>query len=53
MSDNDAAFVGTIPDNYDQYLGPVLFAPYANELVARLDLGQEGSVLELACGLAL
>lgn len=50
MSDNDAAFVGTIPDNYDQYLGPVLFAPYANELVARLDLGQEGSVLELACG---
>lgn len=50
MSDNNAAFVGSIPENYDRYLGPVLFAPYADDLVARLDLAKDASVLELACG---
>ena len=50
MPDNNAAFVGAIPKNYDRYLGPVLFEPYANDLVARVDVGKEGSVLELACG---
>ena len=50
MTDKNAAFVGAIPENYDQYLGPVLFAPYANDLVARLDPGKQRSVLELACG---
>ena len=48
MPDSSAAFVGDIPENYDQYLGPVLFQPYAADLVARLDSPQE--VLELACG---
>src|SRR5438094_10355642 len=48
MPDNNAAFVGEIPENYDRYLGPVLFEPYANDLVARME--DEGSVLELACG---
>jgi ubiquinone/menaquinone biosynthesis C-methylase UbiE len=48
MPDSNAAFVGDIPENYDQYLGPVLFQPYAADLVARLDSPQE--VLELACG---
>ncbi len=28
MSDNNAAFVGAIPENYDRYLGLVLFEPY-------------------------
>jgi ubiquinone/menaquinone biosynthesis C-methylase UbiE len=50
MPENNAAFVGAIPENYDRYLGPVLFEPYANDLVARLDIGNDGSVLELACG---
>ncbi len=50
MPDNNAAFVGAIPENYDRYLGPVLFEPYANDLVARLQVADEGSVLELACG---
>lgn len=50
MPDNNAAFIGTIPENYDRYLGPVLFEPYARDLVARLKLPEEASVLELACG---
>ena len=46
----NAAFVGSIPENYDRYLGPVLFDPYAVDLVTRLDLPENASVLELACG---
>ena len=50
VSGHNAAFVGSIPENYDRYLGPVLFDPYAADLVARLDLPGSASVLELACG---
>jgi ubiquinone/menaquinone biosynthesis C-methylase UbiE len=50
MTTNNAAFVGSIPRNYDQYLGPVMFDPYAADLVARLDLPENASVLEIACG---
>ena len=50
MPDNHAAFVGSIPENYDRYLGPVLFEPYAADLVQRLEVPADGSLLELACG---
>src|SRR2546425_2475722 len=50
MSTDHVAFVGSIPENYDRYLGPVLFDPYAADLVARLDVPATASVLELACG---
>src|SRR5205807_2738726 len=35
---------------YDRYLGPMLFQPYAEDLVARLPTKTTTSVLELACG---
>jgi ubiquinone/menaquinone biosynthesis C-methylase UbiE len=50
MPDNHVAFVGSVPENYDQYLGPVFFAPYADNLVGRLELSPGARVLELACG---
>ena len=50
MTDQNAAFVGSIPENYDRYLGPALFEPYAADLVGRLELDEGASVLELACG---
>lgn len=50
MSDQYAAFIGSIPENYDRYLGPVLFEPYASEMVGRLNVSEGASVLELACG---
>lgn len=50
MPANNAAFVGSIPENYDLYLGPVLFEPYAADLAARLQVPENASVLELACG---
>ncbi|MBV9959547.1 MAG: class I SAM-dependent methyltransferase [Acidobacteria bacterium] len=49
MSESYAAFIGSIPENYDLYLGPALFEPYADDLVKRLNVA-EGAVLELACG---
>lgn len=50
MKDEHAQFSGSIPAAYDRYLGPLLFQPYAEDLAARLLMGKEGSVLELACG---
>ena len=45
-----ATFDGEIPSNYDRYLGPVLFEPYAVDLAARLPTDDLKDVLELACG---
>jgi ubiquinone/menaquinone biosynthesis C-methylase UbiE len=50
MPNTNTAFTGSIPENYDQYLGPVLFEPYAADLVGRLQVPEYASVLELACG---
>lgn len=50
MGEQHAAFTGSIPENYDRYLGPALFEPYARDLAARLEVGEGASVLELACG---
>jgi ubiquinone/menaquinone biosynthesis C-methylase UbiE len=50
MKDEHSQFAGSIPAAYDRYLGPVLFQPYAEDLVARLQVPENGSVLELACG---
>ncbi|MFM9994261.1 MAG: class I SAM-dependent methyltransferase [Phycisphaerales bacterium] len=45
-----AAFVGSVPENYHRYLGPLLFEPYARDLAARLAIAPGGRVLEVACG---
>jgi ubiquinone/menaquinone biosynthesis C-methylase UbiE len=50
MADRDAAFVGSIPENYDRYLGPIYFHHYADDLAARLVVTPEMHVLETACG---
>jgi ubiquinone/menaquinone biosynthesis C-methylase UbiE len=50
MSDEATGFVGSIPENYDRGLGPVLFADYA-EHTARLVAGYAPSrVLETGAG---
>ena len=50
MPAENVAFVGSIPENYDRYLGPVLFEPYAKDLVERVNVPDGGSLLEVACG---
>ena len=51
-SSRDARFVGSIPQVYDEHLGPLLFAGYAADLAGRLALRTEAPsrVLELAAG---
>ena len=50
MSDAIAAFVGRIPEQYERYLAPLFFNPYADNLVARLPVRDDMQVLEVACG---
>jgi ubiquinone/menaquinone biosynthesis C-methylase UbiE len=50
VTKSNIAFVGSIPENYDRYLGPMLFEPYARDLCARLDVPPAARVLEVACG---
>jgi ubiquinone/menaquinone biosynthesis C-methylase UbiE len=50
VSEKDARFVGSIPANYDQHLGPLLFEPYAADLVQRIPWADTVRILELACG---
>lgn len=50
MKDRHTEFIGSIPAAYDRFLGPMLFQPYAEDLAARLQMPDESSVLELACG---
>ena len=47
---NPATFQGNVPTNYDQYLGPLFFEPYAIDLVYRWQTLRVNKVLELACG---
>jgi ubiquinone/menaquinone biosynthesis C-methylase UbiE len=48
--DPNVIFEGSIPENYDRYLGPVLFEPFAMDMAARLKGERPKNVLELACG---
>jgi ubiquinone/menaquinone biosynthesis C-methylase UbiE len=50
MPQTDAVFAGSIPAFYDRYLGPLLFEPYAADLVRRLADISSGRVLETAAG---
>jgi ubiquinone/menaquinone biosynthesis C-methylase UbiE len=45
-----AQFTASIPENYDRYLGPVIFDPYARDLAKRLGRPSPPRVLETACG---
>lgn len=45
-----SAFSGSVPANYDKYLGPILFEPYALDLAERLKNDDIQQMLELACG---
>jgi SAM-dependent methyltransferase len=43
-------FTGNVPERYDRYMVPLLFEPYANDLVERLSQRDDLRVLELAAG---
>ena len=50
MTEQAAQFVGSIPENYDRFLGPRIFHDYADDLASRVASLQPMTVLELAAG---
>jgi SAM-dependent methyltransferase len=46
----DKVFAGSIPQLYDEYLVPLIFEPYADDLAERVTARKPGSVLEIAAG---
>ncbi len=47
---SDPVFDGSVPEFYDRYLVPLIFEPYAADLVARLARAGVTTVLEVAAG---
>lgn len=50
MSDDPSAYVGSIPEQYDRNLGPLLFADYAVDISRRAAACGPRRVLEIAAG---
>jgi len=50
MTEITAQFIDTIPDIYEDHLGPLLFHFHAQDLANRLAVKPDGHVLETACG---
>jgi len=44
------AFSGNVPVNYDTYLGPMFFEPFAQDMVTRINRIKPKNLLELASG---
>jgi ubiquinone/menaquinone biosynthesis C-methylase UbiE len=50
MTATDTVFAGSIPGLYDRFMGPMLFAPYAELVAARAKTFQPARILETAAG---
>src|SRR3954467_15786276 len=50
MASVDVRFSGSVPANYERYMVPLLFRPYAELLAARAALFEPRSILETAAG---
>jgi hypothetical protein len=50
LHDSDAVFAGSVPELYDELLVPLIFEPYADDLVRRVREFAHDSVLEVAAG---
>ena len=50
MSTTDKVFAGSVPQIYQQLMVPLIFAPYARDLAARIARARPRNLLETACG---
>ena len=50
MLETDKVFAGSVPENYDRYMVPLIFEPYAADIARRAALLSPNSVLETAAG---
>jgi ubiquinone/menaquinone biosynthesis C-methylase UbiE len=48
--ETDKVFSGSIPENYDRYMVPLIFEPYAADLARRVTVLAPNAVLETAAG---
>jgi len=50
MLESDKVFAGSIPENYDRYMVPLIFEPFAADIARRAASLSPGAVLEIAAG---
>ncbi len=50
MLETDQVFAGSIPENYDRYMVPLIFEPFAADLARRAAALSPSAVLEIAAG---
>jgi ubiquinone/menaquinone biosynthesis C-methylase UbiE len=50
MLETDKVFAGSIPENYDRYMVPLIFEPYAVDIARRAASLSPSAVLETAAG---
>ncbi|MFL6798097.1 MAG: class I SAM-dependent methyltransferase [Xanthobacteraceae bacterium] len=50
MSESDKVFAGSVPENYDRYMVPLIFEPYAADIARRAASLSPSAVLEIAAG---
>lgn len=50
MLDSDKVFAGSVPENYDRYMVPLIFEPYAADMARRAAALSPTAVLEVAAG---
>ena len=50
MLETDKVFAGSVPENYDRYMVPLIFEPFAADLAQRAASLSPSAVLEIAAG---
>lgn len=50
MPESDKVFAGSVPENYDRYIVPLIFQGYADDMARRVAARSPKSVLETAAG---
>lgn len=50
MQETDKVFAGSVPENYDRYMVPLIFHQYASDIARRAASLSPGAVLEIAAG---
>ncbi len=50
MLETDKVFAGSIPENYDRHMVPLIFEPYAADIARRAASLSPSAVLETAAG---
>jgi len=49
MSETDKLFAGSIPENYDRYLVPLIFESFAQDIAQRAAALSPSAILETRC----